>query len=185
MLERRHKLGLCHRDRWRVGEMLRSQPDLREIDPVRDLDLWRHLFDPDDLVLIGETATAAAHAPVAEYCWGNVWRDGLPIGTVACCQSAVDLLRGASHTERMSRRQSCEAVLGRLRGAGIPIVMVVDDGDGGLECWCDADPASYRLLVSRGRCPGGTNAKTGKIHRVLWADPGTRVPWEEDFELVA
>jgi hypothetical protein len=45
--------------------------------------------------------------------------------------------------------------------------MVVDDGDGGLECWCDADPASYRLLVSRGRCPGGTNAKTGKIHRVI------------------
>src|SRR6266446_7034747 len=80
---------------------------------------------------------------------------------------------------------SCEAALGRLRGAGIPIVMVVDDGEGGLECWCDADPASYRLLVSRGRCPGGTNAKTGKIHRVLWADPGTRVPWEEDFELVA
>jgi hypothetical protein len=118
MLERRHKLALCHRDRWRVGEMLRSQPDLREIDPVRDLDLWRHLFDPDDLVLIGEKATAAAHAPVAEYCWGNVWRDGLPIGTVAYCLSAVDLLRGASHSERMSRRQSCEAVLGRLRSAG-------------------------------------------------------------------
>jgi hypothetical protein len=97
----------------------------------------------------------------------------------------MDLLRGASHVETMSRRQACEAVVGRLRGAGIPIVMVVDDGDGGLECWCDADPASYRLLVSRGRCPGGTNAKTGKIHRVLWADPGTRVPWEEDCDLAA
>src|ERR1700730_7856299 len=103
MLERRHKRALCHRDRWRVGEMLRSQPDLREIDPVRDLDLWRHLFDADGLVLIGETATAAAHAPSAEYCWGNVWRDGLPIGTVAYCLSAVDLLRGASRSETMSQ----------------------------------------------------------------------------------
>jgi len=83
--------------------MLRSQPDLREIDPVRDLDLWRHLFDPDDLVLIGETATAVANSPAAEYCWGNVWRDGLPIGTVAYCLSAVDLLRGASHSETMSQ----------------------------------------------------------------------------------
>ena len=185
MLPVRYRTGLRHRDRWRVGEMLRSQPDLRETNPERDLDLWRHLFDADDLVLIGETATAAAHAPVAEYCWGNVWRDGLPVGTVAYCLRAVDLLRGSSYAESMSRRQACEAVLGRLRGAGIPIVMIVDDGEGGLECWCDADPARYRLLVSRGRCPGGTNTNTGKIHRVLWADPGTRVPWEEDFELVA
>ena len=97
------KQQLAHRDRWTIAEMLRDQPDLREIDPVRDLDLWRHLFDPDDLVLIGETATAAAHAPAAEYCWGNVWRDGLPIGTVAYCLSAVDLLRGASHSETMSQ----------------------------------------------------------------------------------
>src|SRR5260370_41353679 len=147
MRERRHKRGLCHRDRWRVGEMLRSQPDLREIDPVRDLDLWRHLFDADDLVLTGETATAAAHAPAAEYCWGNVWRDGLPIRTVAYCLSAVALLRGASHTEAMNRRQACEAVLGRLRVAGTPVVIVVDDRDGGLECWCDGASVRQRLFV--------------------------------------
>jgi hypothetical protein len=186
MIERPHKLGLSHRDRWRVGEMLRSQPDLREIDPVRDLDLWRHLFDADDLVLVDETTTTtASDAPAAEYCWGNVWHNGVPIATVAYCLRAADLLRGASYAERMSPRQACEAVIGRLRGAGTPIVMVVDDAEGGLECWCDADPASYRLLVSRGRCPGGVNKKTGRIHRVVWADPGTRVPWEEDFELVA
>lgn len=185
VIDRRHKLDLCYRDRWRVAEMLRSQPDLREINPERDLDLWRHLFDPDDLVVVGETAGPAAEIPVAEFCWGNVWRNGLPVETIAYCLKAADLLRGATHAEQMTPRQICEAVLGRLRAARIPIVMVVDDGDGGLECWCDADPSAYRLLVSRGRCPGGTNGRTGKKHRVLWADPGTRVPWEEDLELVA
>lgn len=185
VIDKRHKLDLCDRDCWRVAEMLRSQPDLREIDPARDLDLWRHLFDADDLVVVGERTSLAAEISVAEYCWGNIWRNGLPVETVAYCLRTVDLLRGVTCAERMSRRQACEAVLGRLRSARIPIVMVVDDGDGGLECWCDADPSAYRLLVSRGRCPGGTNSRTGKKHRVLWADPGTRVPWEEDLELVA
>jgi hypothetical protein len=185
VIDKRHKLDLCDRDRWRVAEMLRSQPDLRDIDPARDLDLWRHLFDADDLVVVGERTSPAAEIPVAEYCWGNIWRDGLPVETVAYCLRTADLLRGATYAKQMSPRQACEAVLGRLRTARIPIVMVVDDGDGGLECWCDADPTSYRLLVSRGRCPGGTNRRTGKKHRVLWADPGTRVPWEEDLELVA
>ena len=185
MLPVRCRAGLRHRDRWRVTEMLRSQPDLRDFDPARDLDLWRHLFDADDLVVVGERTSPAAEIPVAEYCWGNIWRDGLPVETVAYCLRTADLLRGATYAEQMSPRQACEAVLGRLRTARIPIVMVVDDGDGGLECWCDADPTSYRLLVSRGRCPGGTNSRTGKKHRVLWADPGTRVPWEEDPKLVA
>jgi hypothetical protein len=185
VIDKRHKVDLCDRDRWRAAEMLRSQPDLRNIDPARDLDLWRHLFDADDLVVVGERTSPAAEIPVAEYCWGNIWRNGLPVETVAYCLRTADLLRGVTYAEQMSPRQACEAVLGRLRTARIAIVMVVDDGDGGLECWCDADPTSYRLLVSRGRCPGGTNSRTGKKHRVLWADPGTRVPWEEDLRLVA
>jgi len=185
VIDKRHKLDLCYRDRWRVADMLRSQPDLHEISAERDLDLWRHLFDADDLVVVGETTGPAAEIPVAEFCWGNIWRNGLPVETVAYCLRAADLLRGASCAEQMTQRQICEAVLGRLRSSRTPIVMVVDDGEGGLECWCDADPSAYRLLVSRGRCPGGTNSRTGKKHRVLWADPGTRVPWEEDLELVA
>jgi hypothetical protein len=185
VIDKRHKLDLCNRDRWRAAEMLRSQPDLRDIDSARDLDLWRHLFDADDLVVVGERTSPAAEIPVAEYCWGNIWRDGLPVETVAYCLTTANLLRGATYAHQMSPRHACEAVLGRLRAARIPIVMVVDDGDRGLECWCDADPTSYRLLVSRGRCPGGTNSRTGKKHRVLWADPGTRVPWEEDLKLVA
>jgi hypothetical protein len=185
VIDKRHKLDLRHRDRWRVAEMLRSQPDLREINPERDLDLWRHLFDADDLVVVGETTTPAADISLAEYCWGNIWCNGVPVETVTYCLTAANLLRHATYAEEMSPRQACEAVLGRLQRARIPVVMVVDDGDGGLECWCDADPIAYRLLVSRGRCPGGINSRTGKKHRVLWADPGTRVPWEEDLELVA
>ena len=185
VIDKRHKLDLCDRDRWRAAEMLRSQPDLRESNSERDLDLWRHLFDADDLVVVGEKAGLAADISVAEYCWGNIWRNGVPVETVTYCLTAANLLRGATCAEQMSPRQACEAVLGRLRTARMPIVMVVDDGDGGLECWCDADPTAYRLLVSRGRCPGGTNSRTGNKHRVLWADAGTRIPWEEDLELVA
>jgi hypothetical protein len=185
VIDKRHKLDLRSCDRWVVVDMLRSQPDLREINPERDLDLWRHLFDPDNLVVVGETSGLASEIPAAEFCWGNVWCNGLPVETIAYCLRAADLLRGATCIEQMTQRQICEAVLGRLRAARIPIVMVVDDGDGGLECWCDADPSAFRLLVSRGRCPGGTNSRTGKKHRVLWADPGTRIPWDEDLELVA
>ena len=185
VIDKRHKLDLRGRDRWGVVDMLRSQPDLCEINPERDLDLWRHLFDPDNLVVVGETSGLASEIPAAEFCWGNVWCNGLPVETIAYCLRAADLLRGATCIEQMTQRQICEAVIGRLRAARIPIVMVVDDGDGGLECWCDADPSAFRLLVSRGRCPGGTNSRTGKKHRVLWADPGTRIPWDEDLELVA
>jgi hypothetical protein len=185
VIDKRHKLDLRHRDRWRVAEMLRSQADLREINPERDLDLWRRLFDADDLVVVGETTALAADISVAEYCWGNIWRNGVPVETITYCLTAANLLRGATCAEEMSPRQACEAVLGRLRTARVPIVMVVDDGGGGLECWCDAEPCAYRLMVSRGRCPGGTKSKTQKTHRVLWADPGTRIPWEADFELVA
>jgi hypothetical protein len=159
--------------------MLRSQPDLREIDPPRDLDLWRHLFEADDFVRVGEATVEAANAAAAEYCWGNVWRDDVPIATVAYCLRAADLLRGASKAEPMNPRQACEAVIGRLRRAGMPILMVVDDGEDGSECWCDADPARYRLLVSQGRCPGGKNSRTGRVHRVVWAYQGLWEEWRE------
>jgi hypothetical protein len=79
VIDKRHKRDLCDRDRWRVAEMLRSQPDLRDIDPARDLDLWRRLFDADDLVVVGERTSPAAEIPVAEYCWENIWRDGYPL----------------------------------------------------------------------------------------------------------
>ena len=40
----------------------------------------------------------------------------------------------------MTHHEACEAVIGRLRGASVEIVLVVDDGDGGLECWIDPAP---------------------------------------------
>ena len=44
------KHQLTNRDRWTVAEMLQDQPDLTVLDPERDMDLWRHLFYPEDLV---------------------------------------------------------------------------------------------------------------------------------------
>jgi hypothetical protein len=63
------------------------------------------------------------------------------------------------------------------------IVMVVDDGDGGLECWIDPPAGSYPV-PSHGRCPGGRNGRTGRRHRVVWAHPGTRVDWGDEQERV-
>ena len=40
----------------------------------------------------------------------------------------------------MTRHEACEAVIGRLRSASVGIVLIVDDGDGGLECWIDPGP---------------------------------------------
>src|SRR5258708_6961517 len=175
VIDKRHKVDLRERDRWRVTEMLRSQPDLRVVDSARDLDLWRHLFDADDLVVVGARTSTAADLLASEYCWGNIWRNGLPVQTVAYCLRTADLLRGATYAEQMSSREACEAVLGRLRNARIPIVMVVDDGEGGLVLWCDAEPTAYRLPVTSVRRPGGTNSRTGKSPRVLWPHQGTRV----------
>ena len=79
----------------------------------------------------------------------------------------------------MSRREACEAVLGRLRAAGIEMVMVVEDADGGLECWVDPVPASFPMR-SKGRCPGGINSRTGLPHRVVWAHLVTRIAWGND-----
>jgi hypothetical protein len=50
----------------------------------------------------------------------------------------------------MTRSQACEAVIGRLRADGAEIVMVVTDGDRGLECWLD-HPGSFPVQSS-GRC---------------------------------
>jgi hypothetical protein len=173
------KRHLIHRDRWRVEHMLLAQPDLREINPERDMGLWRHLYAPDDGIQTGEIVSSAAIAKTAEFCSGNTWCvDGI-LSTVAICWSALVLLRGATYKEAMSRRQACEAVIGRLRFVGIEIVMVVDDGDGGLECWIDPPPGSYPVY-SRGRCPGGTNSKTGQTQRVVWAHPATRIDWIGD-----
>ena len=179
MIGKSYKLALCHRDRWRVGDMLGEQPDLLRKDPERDMDLWRHLFAPDDLVRVGNVCRAACEAGAAEWCSGNTWSGEVIVTTTALCWPALALLRGATCKEPMSRGDICEAVLGRLRAARVGIVMVVEDGDGGLECWVDPVPGSYPMQ-SRGRCPGGINSRTGVAHRVVWAHPVTRIPWEDD-----
>jgi hypothetical protein len=159
--------------------MLRDQPDLTVLDPERDMDLWRHLFYPEDLVRVGRVTTRAAESQSAEYCSGNTWLAGRIIATVAVCFSALELSRGASFREAMTRSQACEAILGRLRVGRMNVVMVVDDGAEGLECWLDAEPGFFPI-ESMGRCPGGRNSNTGKMHRVVWADPATRIEWEKD-----
>jgi hypothetical protein len=81
----------------------------------------------------------------------------------------------------LTQKEACEAVIGRLRGAEAEIVLVVDDGDGGLECWVDPAPNRYPIAShSRGRCPGGVNSRTGRLHRVVWAHSVTRIAWDED-----
>ena len=62
MIGKSHKLALCHRDRWQVEDMLREQPDLLRKDPERDMDLWRHLFAPDDLVRVGNACRTACES---------------------------------------------------------------------------------------------------------------------------
>ena len=179
MIGKSYKLALCHRDRWQVEDMLTEQPDLLRKDPERDMDLWRHLFAPDDLVRVGNGCRAACQTLAAEWCSGNTWSGESVVATTALCWPALALLRGATCEEPMSRGEACGAVLGRLRAAGIEMVMVVEDGDGGLECWIDPVLGSYPIR-SRGRCPGGLNNRTGAVHRVVWAHPITRIAWEDD-----
>src|SRR4029077_19219526 len=180
-LPARSREELCRDDRWRVDDMLREQPDLLRWDPVRDMDLWRHLFAPDDLVRVGNACRPACEAVPAEWCSGNTWSGDAIMTTAALCLPASVLLRGATRKEPMSRRQACEAVLGRLQVAGREIVMIVDDGGDGLECWIDPKPGGYPVY-SKGRCPGGRNNKTGLVHRVVGATPATRIDWARDEE---
>ena len=65
MLAAACRKALRHRDRWRVGDMLRQQPDLSRRDAGRDMNLWLHLFAPDDVVRVGRICRAAAAALVA------------------------------------------------------------------------------------------------------------------------
>src|SRR5689334_23838691 len=92
MIGKSHKLALCHSDRWRVEDMLREQPDLLRKDPERDMDLWRHLFAPDDLVLVGNGRRAARDTIAAEWCSGNIWRGESVVATTAICWPASNLL---------------------------------------------------------------------------------------------
>jgi hypothetical protein len=173
--------ALRHRDRWRVADMLREQPDLSRRDAGRDMDLWRHLFAADDIVRVGHICHAACEAKAAEWCWGNTWTGAVVQRTVVLCWRASALLRGATREEVLTHPEACEAVIGRLRRAGAEIALVVDDGDNGLECWIDPTPGSYPIASrSCGRCPGGVNSRTGRLHRVVWAHPVTRIAWSED-----
>ena len=175
------RMGLRHSDRWRVDQMLKEQPELLREDAVRDMDLWRRLYAPRDVVRVGDVMAEAESVPVAEYCWGCTWQaDGLPRSAVAICMRAANLVRSAPHADAVTHREVCEAVIGHMRAEGVPILLVVDDGEGGLEVWTDAVASEYRMLVSRGCCPGGRNARTDRAHRVLWAYPGLWEPWAAD-----
>jgi hypothetical protein len=143
------------------------------------MDLWRHLFAPDDLVRVGGVCGPASETVASEWCSGNIWRGNGIVATAAVCWPSSVLMRGATQKESMDRGQACEAVLGRLRAARVEIAMVVEDGEGGLECWVDPAPGSYPI-PSTGRCPGGVNSRTGQLHRVVWAHPVTRIAWEDE-----
>ena len=82
--------ALRHRDRWRVADMLREQPDLSRRDAGRDMDLWRHLFAADDIVRVGHICHAACEAKAAEWCWGNTWTGAVVQRTVVLCWPASE-----------------------------------------------------------------------------------------------
>ena len=173
--------ALRHTDRWRLEDMLREHPDLLYEDAARDMDLWRRMYAPNDRVRVGSATAKASEVPAAEYCWGCTWcRDGVPGSAVAICLHAAELGRGSSCVEPMTRREVLEGVLGRIRAAHLPLLLVVDDGDGGIEAWLDASVQMFRTIISRGRCPGGCNTDTGRLHRVLWAYEGLFEPWSAD-----
>lgn len=173
--------ALRHTDRWRLEDMLREHPDLLYEDAARDMDLWRRMYAPNDRIRVGSATAKASEVPAAEYCWGCTWcRDGVPGSAVAMCLHAAELGRGSSCAEPMTNREVLEAVLGRIRAAHLPILLVVDDGEGGIEAWIDASVHMFRMIISRGRCPGGRNADTGRPHRVLWAYEGLFEPWSAD-----
>jgi hypothetical protein len=176
------KAGLRHADRWRVDNMLREQPELVREDAARDLVLWRRLFSPLDVVRAGDMMAEAASVLAAEYCWGCTWHAdaAVPKSPVAYCCSAAEMLRGASCAEPMTHPEACEAVLGRMHRAGMPILLIVGDGDGGLNAWIDAASSGYSLPAFRGRCPGGKNSKTGQVHSVVWAYPGLWEEWRDE-----
>ena len=180
------KAGLRHADRWRVEDMLREQPALVREDAARDLVLWQRLYSPLDIVRVGDVAAEAASVFAAEYCWGCTWSAdaAVPQSAVAYCCNAAEMLLGASCAEPMTRPEACEAVLGRMHRAGMPILLIVGDGDSGLDAWIDAAPSGDLLRMSRGRCPGGKNNRTGRVHRVVWAYQGLWEEWrDEDWRL--
>lgn len=176
------KGGLSHADRWRVDDMLREQPELVREDAARDLALWQRLYSPRDIVRAGDVMAEAASVLAAEYCWGCTWRAdaAVPQSAVAYCCNAAELLRGACCAEPMTRPEACEAVLGRMHRARMPILLIVGDGDGGLDVWIDATPSGLPLRASRGRCPGGKNSRTGRVHKVVWAYQGLWGEWEDE-----
>src|ERR1700751_2114362 len=164
------KHALRHSDRRRREDMLHEHPELLQEDAARDMDLWRRMYAPNDRVRGGSATEKASEVPAAEYCWGCTWcRDGVPGSAVAICLHAAELGRGSSCADSMTRRGVFEAVLGRIRAAHLPLLLVVDDGEGGIEAWIDASLQMFRTIISRGRCPGGCNPHTGKPQRGLWA----------------
>ena len=125
MLPPASRKALRHRDRWRVIDMLREQPDLTAKDAGRDMDLWRHLFAPDEIVRVGRFYRAACEAAAAEWCCGNTWAGAVIEGTVALCWPASALLRGDS--DSIYRR----GPKGYQRGATI---MTESDAHAGERC---------------------------------------------------
>jgi len=178
--------ALRHSDRWRLEDMLHEHPELLQEDAARDMDLWRRMYAPNDRVRVGSATAKASEVPAGEYCWGCTWcRDGVPRSAVAICLHAAELGRGSSCADFMTRCEVFEAVLGRIRAAHLPLLLVVDDGEGGIEAWIDASLQMFRTIISRGRCPGGRNADTGRPHRVLWAYEGLFAPWSaEDWDVL-
>jgi hypothetical protein len=75
---------------------------------------------------------------------------------------------------------SCVVDFPKIFKFGMPILLIVGDGDGGLDTWIDAAASGYPLRASRGRCPGGKNSRTGQVHRVVWAYQGLWEEWRDE-----
>ena len=73
MLAAACRKALRHRDRWRVGDMLRKQPNLSRRDAERDMDLWRHLSTPDDIVRVGHILPRSLRSHSSRVVLGHTW----------------------------------------------------------------------------------------------------------------
>jgi len=163
---------LAHRDRWRGEKMLiESSADVQQPDSERDFRLFQQLFFADEPICIDDYWSTVREATWGEY----VQVDASKYVVLPADQ----LLRGATYKESMTRREACEAVIGRLHKR-YDTALVIDDGEEGLEIWIEWDPVLTHLPGHLVRCPGGINRLTGRAHRIVWACFIVKVPWSED-----
>jgi hypothetical protein len=97
MLAAAYRTALRHRDPLAGG---RHAPATAGSRPQgRDMDLWRHLFAPDDVVRVGRICFAACEATAAECCWGRLRSKNRR------CRNDASIRMGPRNVRQLWRRQ--------------------------------------------------------------------------------